>query len=76
MHCIVAYPKCKQSLNLRAFEDIISPKAIFSLLALSSFQGQCFGTCSRAFVKLESLPGASDEETEQFEDLALNIFTK
>jgi WD repeat-containing protein 35 len=61
---------------LRSYDDVIPSKVIFSLLALASFQGQKFGTCSKAFVKLESLSGASEEETSQYEDLALEIFTR
>ena len=61
------------ALHLKEYDDILSEKIIFSLLALISFQSQNFGTCSKAFVKLESM---TDADQEEFEELAVSIFTK
>ncbi|KAJ3091801.1 WD repeat-containing protein 35 [Quaeritorhiza haematococci] len=66
----------KTALHLREYEDVIEPKTIYSLLALVSLHNKQLGTCSKAFIKLESLPDGSDEEREMFENLALSIFTK
>ncbi|KAJ3300442.1 WD repeat-containing protein 35 [Borealophlyctis nickersoniae] len=66
----------KTATHLCEYEDMIDAKILFSLLALVSFHAKKFGICSKAFIKLESLPSSSEEETEQFEDLALSIFTK
>ncbi|KAJ3015471.1 WD repeat-containing protein 35 [Thoreauomyces humboldtii] len=66
----------KTALHLREFEDILDARIIFSLLALASFYAKRFDACSKAFIKLESLPNATVTELEQYEKLALNIFMK
>eukprot|EP00842_Homolaphlyctis_polyrhiza_P002203 jgi/Hompol1/2984/HPOL_006277-RA len=63
------------ALHLRDFEDIIGAKTIYSLLALVSFHAKRYNTCSKTFIKLEALPMATEEENQQYEDLALSIFT-
>ncbi|XP_076841795.1 WD repeat-containing protein 35 isoform X1 [Brachyhypopomus gauderio] len=64
------------ALHLRDYEDIIPPVEIYSLLAVCSSASRAFGTCSRAFIKLESLESLSPEQRQLYEDLALQIFTK
>lgn len=64
------------ALHLRDYEDIIPAVEIYSLLALCACANRAFGTCSKAFVKLESLETHSPEQRQQYEDLALEIFTK
>uniref|UniRef100_A0A8D0HCE1 Uncharacterized protein n=1 Tax=Sphenodon punctatus TaxID=8508 RepID=A0A8D0HCE1_SPHPU len=64
------------ALHLRDYEDIIPAVEIYSLLALCAGANRAFGTCSKAFVKLESLETLSPEQRQQYEDLALEIFTK
>jgi WD repeat-containing protein 35 len=59
---------------LREYNDIIPTKTIYSLLGLVSFQGQEYSTCSKAFVKLESMDNS--EEDNPYEELALSIFTR
>ena len=59
---------------LREYDDILPSKTIFSLLGLVSFQGEEYSTCSKAFVKLESLGLSHDDNP--YEELALSIFTK
>ncbi|KAI9362064.1 hypothetical protein DFJ73DRAFT_11110 [Zopfochytrium polystomum] len=66
----------RAALHLRNYEDIISPRIIYSLLAIVAFQNSHFGVCSNAFIKLEALAGSGPEEQEAFENLALSIFTK
>ncbi|KAJ3193848.1 WD repeat-containing protein 35 [Irineochytrium annulatum] len=66
----------KTAVHLRNYEDIIDAKIINALVALISFHDSHFGVCSTAFIKLEALPDISDQEREQFENLALSIFTK
>ncbi|XP_054833887.1 WD repeat-containing protein 35 [Eublepharis macularius] len=66
----------KTALHLRDYEDIIPAVEIYSLLAVCACANRAFGTCSKAFVKLESLETLSSEQREQYEDLALQIFTK
>nr|XP_019940254.1 PREDICTED: WD repeat-containing protein 35 [Paralichthys olivaceus] len=71
--------KGKQSevtMHLREYEDIIPAVEIYSLLAICSASHRAFGTCSQAFIKLESLESVEPEQRQLYEDLALEIFTK
>ncbi|XP_066268365.1 WD repeat-containing protein 35-like isoform X1 [Branchiostoma lanceolatum] len=66
----------KTALHLREYEDIIDPVDIYSLLALAACANRAFGSCSKAFIKLESLDNTSQDQKETFLELALEIFTK
>ncbi|XP_042302193.1 WD repeat-containing protein 35 isoform X3 [Sceloporus undulatus] len=66
----------KTAIHLREYEDIIPAVEIYSLLALCACANRAFGTCSKAFVKLESLENLTQEQRQQYEELALQIFTK
>ncbi|KAI0210975.1 WD repeat-containing protein 35 [Lamellibrachia satsuma] len=66
----------KTALHLREYDDIIDPVEIYSLLALVSCNSRAFGICSKAFIKLESLESLTKEQRQNFEELALDIFTK
>jgi len=66
----------KTAKHLCEYDDIIDPKKIYCLLALISFHNRCFATCSKAFVKLESLQSLSEQEKDDIEKLAVSIFTK
>ena len=43
---------------------------------LSASAGKAFATCSMAFYKLETLESLSAEQRQQYEDLAVQIFSK
>lgn len=73
--CYISAPSFL-ALHLRDYEDIIPSVEIYSLLALCACASRAFGTCSKAFIKLESLETLSAEQKQQYEDLALEIFTK
>ncbi|KAM9476708.1 WD repeat-containing protein 35 [Clarias gariepinus] len=64
------------ALHLRDYDDIIPAVEIYSLLAVCSAAHRAFATCSRAFIKLESLESLSAEQRQLYEELALQIFTK
>ncbi|XP_070776290.1 WD repeat-containing protein 35 isoform X1 [Enoplosus armatus] len=66
----------RTALHLREYEDIIPAVEIYSLLAICSAANRAFGTCSQAFIKLESLDSLNPEQRQLYEDLALEIFTK
>eukprot|EP00455_Lapot_gusevi_P052316 TRINITY_DN7948_c0_g1_i9.p1 TRINITY_DN7948_c0_g1~~TRINITY_DN7948_c0_g1_i9.p1 ORF type:complete len:468 (-),score=115.61 TRINITY_DN7948_c0_g1_i9:23-1399(-) len=66
----------KTSLRLAEYEDILEPKEIFSLIALTSLYNKFYSQCSRAFIKLETLEDAPTAELEQFQQLAVNIFVR
>lgn len=65
-----------KALHLREYEDIIPVVEIYSLLALCSAANRAFGTCSQAFIKLESLESLDPQQQQLYEDLALEIFTR
>lgn len=66
----------KTSIRLAEYEDVLDPKDIYSLVALTAYHNSYFGICSRAFIKLETMTGIEDEERETIQNLALQIFTK
>ncbi|KAM3595435.1 uncharacterized protein V6R79_023511 [Siganus canaliculatus] len=66
----------RTALHLREYEDIIPVVEIYSLLAICATANRAFGTCSQAFIKLESLESLDSEQRQLYEDLALEIFTK
>lgn len=66
----------KTALHLRDYEDVLNQEDIYTLLALSSCANRAFATCSKAFIKLESLENLSAEQRQEYEDLAVEIFLK
>uniref|UniRef100_UPI00358FD466 WD repeat-containing protein 35 isoform X2 n=1 Tax=Myxine glutinosa TaxID=7769 RepID=UPI00358FD466 len=58
------------------YEDIIPPEDIYSLLALFACKSGAFKTASRAFLRLETMPGLSEKEKRAYEQCALEVFTK
>jgi WD repeat-containing protein 35 len=64
----------KTSIKLCEFDDILKPRDIYSLLCITSLKNEFFGICSRAFVKLETLPGLGDKERDDIQTLAVKIF--
>ncbi|KAI6210654.1 WD repeat-containing protein 35 [Aphelenchoides besseyi] len=59
----------RTAIVLTEYEEFLAPLEIYLLL------GQ-FAVCSRAFMKIESLPNLPPEEMEQYSNLALKIFLK
>ena len=47
-----------------------------AVAALAACANRAFGTCSKAFIKLESLATLSPQQQQLYEELALDIFTK
>lgn len=64
------------SLRLRDYEDVLDIEEIYCLLALTSCADRSFGTCSKAFIKLESLDIIPEQRRLEYEELAVNIFSK
>jgi WD repeat-containing protein 35 len=65
-----------QALHLREYEGLLDAQTIYSLLALISLQMQYFGSCSKAFIKLEALPNLDTIGRAKYEDMALAIFAR
>uniref|UniRef100_A0A8D8YR04 WD repeat-containing protein 35 n=1 Tax=Cacopsylla melanoneura TaxID=428564 RepID=A0A8D8YR04_9HEMI len=59
----------KSCLELRHYEDVLSPEQIYCLIALASIKSRAFGTASKAFMKLELI-------SESYEKVVFNIFVK
>ena len=66
----------KTARHMRDYEDIIPSVVNDLLLALCACANRALGTCSKAFIKLESLKTFSEKQKQQDEDLALELFTK
>lgn len=64
------------ALRLRNYEDVLDPRDIYSLVALTAYYNECFATCSAAFIKLENLESFTQAERESYADLALSIFMR
>lgn len=64
------------SLRLREYEDVLDTEEIYTLLALASCADRSFGTCSKAFIKLESLETIPEQRRQEYEELAVSIFSK
>lgn len=62
--------------RLSLYEDIVDGKDVYGIIALTAYYNRCFGTCSRAFIKLEAMESLSVSEREAFSDLALAIFSE
>lgn len=66
----------KTSLRLMDYDDLIEPRDIYSLIALSALYNKFYGQASRAFIKLEALDGAAPSELDKYQELAIKIFVK
>lgn len=64
------------SLRLRDYEDVLNVEKIYSLIALSSCADRSFGTCSKAFIKLEALESISELRRQEYEELAVSILSR
>eukprot|EP00050_Salpingoeca_kvevrii_P018636 m.76510 g.76510 ORF g.76510 m.76510 type:complete len:1153 (+) comp8114_c0_seq1:167-3625(+) len=69
-------PSLFSAMRLTEYDDILDPVLAYSVLALAAIANQCYGICSRAFIKLESLPGLSEKQRAAYEALSMQIFTK
>ena len=54
----------KTALRLSDYEDMLDPKEIHSLIAITAFYNKFFKQCSKAFIRLERLETLSAEERE------------
>ncbi|KAK6623541.1 hypothetical protein RUM43_009393 [Polyplax serrata] len=66
----------RTALVLRHYEDILDPEEIYCVLALSSAASHHFETCSKALSRLQALPDISEEKREEYEALALDLFSR
>lgn len=55
----------KTAIRLAEYEDILEPRVIYCLVALTAYHNSYFGICSKAFVKLETMPSLNEEQRDQ-----------
>eukprot|EP01041_Mallomonas_annulata_P005597 gene5597-11283_t len=66
----------KTSIKLCEYDDILDPRDIYSLLALTSLTNKFYGICSKAFVKLETLSDLPEKVRDDIETLAVKVFVR
>jgi WD repeat-containing protein 35 len=54
----------KTAARLVLYDDILDPKDVFSLIALTSYYNQFYAQTSRAFIRLESLESLTEKDRE------------
>lgn len=64
------------SIRLRDYEDVLNVEKIYSLIALASCADRSFGTCCKAFIKLESLESINEVKRQEYEELAVSILSR
>ena len=66
----------RTSLVLQNFEDLLNPVELYSLIATSSYYSKYYGCCSKALMKLESIPELRSDKLPAYTDLATAIFLR
>lgn len=66
----------KTAMRLIEYEKELSTREVYSLVALACFFNKCFRECSKAFVKLERLPEMTQKERDDYENLAIQLFSR
>ncbi|XP_058126929.1 WD repeat-containing protein 35-like [Anopheles ziemanni] len=61
------------ALRLREYEDVLDVEVLFALACCAD---RSFGTCSKAFIKLEAIETISEGRRLQYEELAISIFSR
>lgn len=61
---------------LSSYEDVLDPKDVYSLVALTAYYNQSYGTASRALIRLEHLDTLTAVQQEKYSDVAFAIFTR
>jgi WD repeat-containing protein 35 len=64
------------ALRLTLYEDVLDPRDVHALVALTAFYNRCYATSSRAFVKLENMETLAPDAREAYADLAVAIFSR
>eukprot|EP01038_Epipyxis_sp_PR26KG_P017356 gene17356-23971_t len=64
----------KTAIKLCEYDDILNPRNIYSFLCIAALKNKFYGVCSKAFVKLETLPDLSESDRDTIQTLAVQIF--
>jgi len=63
-------------MRLIEYEKELQTKDVYALVALACYFNEQYKECSKAFVKLERLPDVTQKERENYEILAVNLFSR
>jgi WD repeat-containing protein 35 len=58
------------------YDDVLGVQEASSLIALTSFYNKHYGTCSKAFINLESQKGLPQSVLDKYIELGVNIFSR
>ena len=64
------------AIRVSEYEDVITKKDIYSLVALCALHAEDYNVCSKAFIKLETLDDNTEEDKAAYEKMAFAIFVK
>jgi WD repeat-containing protein 35 len=74
LHQGQAEAAARTAARLSDYDDLVPPDRAEAIAALASYAAARYGSCSRAFVKLESMPTLTAEQKEEYRRVALSIF--
>ena len=66
----------KSALRAAEYELELDTKQVYSLLALAAYYQKHWRECSRAFVKLEAMKAATEEDRERYQEIAGVVFSR
>jgi len=69
------YAALKTALRLVQYEKELEAKEVYRLISLAALLNKSFKECSKALSKLENLPNITREERENYQNLAISLFT-
>ncbi|XP_067631669.1 WD repeat-containing protein 35 isoform X2 [Eurosta solidaginis] len=72
----VVHSALTTALRLCDYDDILPKEDVYNILALASCADRAFGTCAKAFTKLESLDNIPERRIHEYKELAASIFAK
>jgi hypothetical protein len=62
--------------RLAAYEDVLDPRDVHSLIALAAYYAGRFGTASRALIRLEHMDSLTPAQQDAYSQVAFAIFTR
>ncbi|XP_011196664.1 WD repeat-containing protein 35 [Zeugodacus cucurbitae] len=72
----IAHSAVVTALRLCDYDDILPAEDVYNILALSCCADRSFGTCVKAFTKLEGLENIPECRVHEYKQLAESIFSK
>jgi WD repeat-containing protein 35 len=66
----------KTALRLVQYEKELDAKEVYRLISLCALLNKSFKECSKALSKLENMSNLTKKERDQYQELAISIFTQ